>query len=262
MLPRLLRLHLFCTACAVLAGPVSARPLTLAFDPLPPWKTIEGGKHGGAYVEIARELARRVGLPLHPVNCPLKRCLQMLEEGSADLAIGFKDSPERRRYLHFLSTPYRTRSADRVFYVLKGQGVAIGSYDDLASLRIGVKLGAAYFERFDRDNALNKAAARDMEVNFRKLALGRLDTVLIPEDQGEAVINLLGMRTLVEKAIFRQPDRSPRSVGISKKSTHAVLAGRLDQAMADMVRDGTLARLYRLHYYDALNIPADAIQIR
>lgn len=259
---RLHRLLSLCTLWAALAAHASAQPLILAFDELPPWKTIEGGKYGGAYVEIAHELARRVGLPLHAVNCPLKRCLQMLEEGSADLAIGFKDSTERRKYLHFLATPYRTRSADRVFYVLKEKPVAIGSYTDLAGLRIGVKLGAAYFDRFDHDSTLNKAAARDMEVNFRKLVLGRLDTVLVPEDQGEALINKLGMRDLVEKASFRQSDLTPRAVGISKKSTYAPMIARFDTAMADMVRDGTLERLYRLHYYDAYKIPTGAVQIR
>ena len=36
----------------------------------------------------------------------------------------------------------------------------------------------------------------------------------------------------------------------------------LELAMADMLRDGTVARLIRLHYYDAFHIPYDAVQIR
>ncbi|MES2322237.1 MAG: transporter substrate-binding domain-containing protein [Pseudomonadota bacterium] len=262
MPPCLRRLLSLCTLWAALAAPASAQQLILAFDELPPWLTTDGGKYGGAYVEIARELARRVGLPLHVVKCPLKRCLQMLAEGSADLAIGFKDSEARRTYMHFLATPYRSRSSDRVFYIAKGKNIAIGNYEDLAGLRIGVKLGAAYFDRFDRDGALNKAAVPDSAVNFRKLLLGRLDTVLAPEDQGEAMINKLGIRASVEKAAFRPPDPTPRTMGISKKSVHAARLKHFDQAMSAMANDGTLARIYRQHYHDAYNIPADAVQIR
>ncbi|MES2318463.1 MAG: transporter substrate-binding domain-containing protein [Pseudomonadota bacterium] len=251
---------------AALAWPSAAaaeRALVLAFDELPPWKTLAApGQYGGAYTEIVRELARRAGLPLDIVHCPLKRCMRMLEQGTADLAIGYKDSPERRRFLHFLVTPYRTLSADKVFYTVRGKGVAIASYRDLAGLRIGVKSGASYFARFDNDAALNKDAARDMEVNLRKLLLGRLDTVLIPEDQGEALLARLDLGALLGKAAYREHDPTPRSVALSKASPHVARLAQLERAMADMARDGTLEKIYRRHYFDAMHVAPGAVSIR
>jgi polar amino acid transport system substrate-binding protein len=260
---RALRILALLAALALAAPAWAGRPLVLAFDELRPWKTLHNGQYGGAYTEIVRELARRVALPLEIVNCPLKRCLYMLEQGAADIVIGYQSTPAREQFLHFLATPYRTRSADKVFYVRRGGKVRIDDYADLAGLRIGVKLGSAgYFPRFDADAALNKVAARDMEVNLRKLALDRLDAVLIPEDQGEALVAQMKLGRQLHKAPYRQADPSSRAVALAKRSPHAQRLPDFEQAMASMVRDGTLARIYRRHYYQAMHVAQSAVQIR
>lgn len=246
------------------AAPARAeRPLVLAFDELLPWKTEDNGVYGGAYTEIVRELARRSKLDLDIRPCPLKRCLFMLEHGDADIIIGLRQSPERLRFLQFLTTPYRERGTDRVFYTQKSRNTVIRDYADLAPLRIGVKLGAEYFDRFDRDNSLQKEAVKDMDTNMRKLALGRIDAVLIPEDQGEALIADLHLEGLLEKARYRVADTATsRSIAVSRKSVSAAQLKVLEGAMHDMAKDGTLAELYKRYYYDHYNIPASAVQIR
>ncbi len=238
------------------------RPLVLAFDELLPWKTYSNGEYGGAYTEIVRELARRTGYQLKISSCPLKRCLYMLEGGNADIIIGLRNTPERARYLHFLQSPYRDRSSDKVFYVQKGRGGSIRSYADLARLRIGTKLGAQYLERFDHDSNLQKDAVKDMAINFRKLALGRLDAVLIPEDQGEALLAELRLETQIDKVDYRIPDTSSRAIAISRKSPAAAFLEDFERALRDMAKDGTLAALYKRYYYDAYHIAPAAVQIK
>jgi polar amino acid transport system substrate-binding protein len=228
-----------------MAPAAAAAPLLLAVDELPPWTTFEDGRVGGIYTDIVRELGRRLGLEVEAVRCPPKRCLFMLEQGKADLGIGFKSTLSRRRYLHFLATPYRARVADKVFYVMHEQGIEVRSYADLAPLRIGVKLGVEYVEQFDRDHSLAKAAVQNTEANFRKLALGRIDTVIVPEDQGDAMVDKLGLRQRVGKAAFRLPDPSSRAVSVALQSPLAARIDELELAMAEMVRDGTLDALCR-----------------
>jgi polar amino acid transport system substrate-binding protein len=257
-----LRLILLLVALAA-TGPVQAQtPLVLAFDDLLPWKTHSGDTYGGAYTEIVRELAQRVGLPLVIKPCPLKRCLTMLQHGDADIIIGVKDTAERQRYLHFLQTPYRNSSADKVFFVLKENGAVVRRYEDLRPLRIGVKLGAEYFARFDQDATLKKDTSKDMDVNFRKLAMGRLDVVVAAEDQGEAMLAQLQLGGKIGKAAFRVQDPSARSIAISRHSRHLASLAAFDKAMAAMARDGTLAALYRRHYYEAYRVPLDSVQIK
>ncbi len=252
-MPKLL--HVLLPALLIAVPSHVSGALVFAFEELPPWKTMRDGRYAGVYVEVVRELGRRLGVDVEMANCPLKRCMYMLEHGTADITIGYKDTQERRRYLHFLATPYRTRNADRVFYVIPDRGIEVRDYSDLSGLRIGVKLGAEYFERFDGDKMLIKAVVRDTETNFRKLTLGRVDTVLVPEDQGEAIVARLGMRHLVAKSPYRQLDLTPRAVAVSLRSPFAVRIDEFEQAMAAMARDGTLDALYRRHYHEHPQFP-------
>ncbi len=124
-------------------------------------------------------------------------------------------------------------------------------------------MDAEYFERFDQDKSLKKEAVKDMEANFRKLALGRIDAVLIPEDQGEALIADLHLEGRLEKAPYRVPDHdAQRSIAVSRKSVTPQRLEVLERAMRDMARDGTLAALYKRYYYDAYHIPATNVQIK
>ena len=259
---RLAALSLVALCCAAPGMARAERPLVLAFDDLLPWKTYGNGEYGGAYTEIVRELARRTGRQLKISRCPLKRCLYMLEVGNADIIIGLRNTPERARYLHFLQTPYRDHSSDKVFYVQEGRSASIRSYADLAPLRIGTKLGAEYLERFDRDSSLKKDPVKNMEINFRKLALGRLDAVLIPEDQGEALLSKLHLEAQIDKADYRIPDASSRAIGISRKSPAAAHLDDFERAMRDMAKDGTLDALYKRYYYDAYHVAPAAVQIK
>lgn len=247
-------------ACSA-AAPVAAAPLVFAFSELPPWKTIDGRHPGGAYTEIVRELARRTGTELEIFQCPIKRCLKMIEEGKADVIIGIQASPEREAYIHFLHTPYRKFSSDKVFYVPKGKAATIHSYDDLKKLRIGVKNGTQYFDRFDEDAQLTKDGAKDAESSFKKLLRGRVDTVVMAEDQGESFLYTLQLQGQLDKAEYREPDRTPRSVGFSRKSAFAAQLPQFEAAMAAMVKDGTVRALFKRHYFDAYHVPRDAFPI-
>jgi polar amino acid transport system substrate-binding protein len=247
-------------ACGIATTAASA-PLVFAFSELPPWKTLESRHFGGAYTEIVRELAKRTGKELEIILCPIKRCLRMIEDGQADVIIGIQTSPERDAYIHFLHTPYRKFSSDKVFYVLKGKAATIRSYNDLTKLRIGVKNGTQYFDRFDDDTQLTKDGAKDAEANFKKLLRGRVDTVVMAEDQGESFLYSLHLKDYLEKAEYREADRTPRSVGFSKKSTHITHLPKLEAAMTAMVKDGTVRALFKRYYFDAYHVPRDSFPI-
>jgi len=244
-----------------LASPAAADPMVFAFSRLPPWKTVEGTDFVGAYTEIVRELAKRTGTELKIFPCPSKRCLKMIEDGQADVIIGVQPSPERQAYIHFLSTPYRRFSSDKVFYVLKGKAATIRSYDDLKTLRIGITNGSRFFDRFDKDASLNKDVVNDVQANFKKLVHGRVDAVLMAEDQGEAVLYGMHLQNQIEKAQYRVRDRTPRSVGFSRKSAFAPMFPEFEAAMAAMVKDGTLQAIYKRYYFDTYHVPYDAFPL-
>lgn len=238
-----------------------AQPLRFAFSELEPWKTKQGAEHGGAYTEIVRELARRLNRPLQIVDCPLKRCLKMLETGEADIAIGVQQSPERLRYLQYLTTPYRRTSTDRVFLQRAGDSRRIVRYEDLSNLRIGVKQGSEYFDRFDEDERLAKDPAPTNEATLRKLMLSRIDVAPMPEDQALALLEQLGLRHDVQLATLRVPDPTPRFIAVSKASPALTLLPRMERAMREMRDDGALAAIYNRHYYQRYRVSRQSVVI-
>ena len=235
--------------------------MRLAFSELEPWKTLQGADHSGAYTAIVRELAHRLGQPLRIVDCPLKRCLKLLEVGEADIVIGVQQSPERLRYLHYLSTPYRRTSADRVFLMRVGEAARVTRYEDLRGLRIAVKAGSEYFDRFDEDTTLTKDPSPNNLSSLRKLLLGRVDAVILPEDQGLALLGQFEGRSQIEVAGLRVPDPTPRSVAVSRQSALMQQLPRLEQAMREMREDGTLANIYNRHYYQRYRVARHSVVI-
>lgn len=252
-------------ACALLLASLSAwaQPpaLRLAAAELAPWMTRQGGHMGGAYTEIVREIARRLATPLEVVECPLKRCLKLLEVGEADLAIGLRQSPERLEYLHYLATPYRRSSSDRVFLLRRGDTRRLSSYEDLRGLRIGVTDGSEYFPRFKADNSLQKDVAPNSESSLRKLMLKRVDTVILPEDQALALVAQLGLREQTEFAPLRVPEPTPRAIAVSRRSALMARLPALEQAMQVMREDGTLTAIYERHYYRVYEVSPQRIRI-
>ena len=258
-----------CWSAAMPAAPASSAaaeppPLVFAFSELPPWKVKEGPngtEFGGVHPAILRELARRVGRRLEIVDCPYKRCLRLMETGEADLNIGVIETPDRDKFIQFLRTPYRTHSADRVFYVRAGDAARIRKYSDLYGLTIGVASGSVQFKRFDEDARLTKEVAPDNVSNFHKLVLHRVDAVVIAEDQAVALRSELHLDAQIEAAQLHIPDPATRSIAVSRRSKAMALLPNLEKAMQDMRNDGTLAALYDQYYYRRYGLSRQQIRI-
>ena len=229
--------------------------LVVAFSILEPWKMIYGKSYEGAYAELSREIAKGMGMEIQFKKCPLKRCLIMLKYGKVDMVVGIRDTVERKKYIHFLKTPYRMSSA-KVFYLKKGMGQQVQKYEDLYKLRIiGTKLGAKYFSRFDHDLRLKTNLVKDNKQNFLMLNLGRVDAVVIAEDQGEFLISTLDLRNKVEKAPYFHKDDTPRYVGISKQSKYIKKLEKFEGVMSQISDSGKLEEIIVEQYFKRFDIP-------
>ncbi|EPJ46473.1 MAG: hypothetical protein OFPI_34000 [Osedax symbiont Rs2] len=231
--------------------------LVIAFSELPPWKVFNNNKFEGAYAALAREIAKRLNMQPKFELCSLKRCLFMMQVGHADIIIGVKNTLERQQYIEFLNTPYRASSA-KVFYTLRNSRYAPDKYQDLYAVpSIGTKIGAKYFPRFDRDDSLKKVPAPNNKQNFSKLVRHKIDLILIAEDQGEFLIHQLKLRDQLKKANFYYRDQSPRYVGLSKKSINFSKLERIQTAMTEIKKSGTLRQIMLDNFFVPYNIATD-----
>ncbi len=235
-------------------------PLIIAFSELPPWKIINEGKFEGAYAELAKELAKVMNMKIEFRECPLMRCLKMMELGKADIIIGVQNVGNRKEFIQSIKIPIRM-SPSKVFYLVKGTEHSIKEYEDLKNIKfIGTQRGSKYFSRFDNDTFLKKYDVTHDAQIFSMLLFGRVDSVIINEDQGEYLISMLGIRDKVEKAFYEYNDDTFRYIGISKKSVHLDKLPEFESAMQNIVESGKWDEIMNEYFFIKHGIPADAFR--
>lgn len=145
---------LFCMLLLSLSVGVQAAPLRVVVNHAPPYRIIDPPYYGGYYIELFQLAAAQAGLEIRFLSVPLKRGLQMLETGDADLILGPNRTVEREKFLTFL-TEIPFPAEDKVFVVAHLNQV-ITNLNDLQHKRIDVLAGAAYHPDFDRTSLFNK----------------------------------------------------------------------------------------------------------
>ena len=234
--------------------------ITIAFpEGTEPWILTVNDSISGVYPAIMKELAKRTGRTAKFQALPLARAEAMLKIGSIDLIIGLKDTEERKAFLHFLDTPYRY-SSSKIFYVRKGEGNRLRSYEDLYVLKVGTQRGTKYFAKFDEDLNLHKEEVHLEDQNFQKLVFSHVDVLIIPEDRGEFILTKLGLRDKVERAPFFFQDETPRFIAISKFSSAIKDVPAYEVAMKTIRDDGTLGRLYQENYISLYKVSPNSVR--
>lgn len=210
----------------------------------------------GIDAEILNAIAEKLKVTLIIREDPFKRRLYLIKNGTIDLMAGLLKRPEREEYIHFVQPPYKERS-DTVFFVPKGRSSLIQTYKDLYSLKIGTTLGSKYFHQFDGDNRLNKEPAPGVMTNFKKLLLGRLDTVIYPEGRGLDQIHAMGFADKIEIARYRFSKKKQVYIGISKKSHLMGKIDKIESVIRQMIEQGEIEKII-IAYYTQRNLPVPA----
>lgn len=215
--------------------------LRWGFSEYAPFKVKEGAAYSGIDVLLMRELSRKMAVDLELVDCPIARCLSMMKAGELDVltALGLRE--DRQVYIEYISPPYNDNNP-KVFYFRKDSPVHIESYEDLYKYRIGVKNGVRYFQEFDADEKIHKDAVDEVELNFRKLASGRIDAFVNTEIQADYLIVKEGFEGQFAKAPFR--DESGRDfIGISRKSPFMARRVEISRLVRELVDGGRIQEI-------------------
>jgi polar amino acid transport system substrate-binding protein len=225
--------------------------LRVALDPFPPWKYLNRiGEPCGMDVDLIDMLAQRMGLKVEYSMYPFSRALYLLEYGDADMMSGVLRRTEREAYLHYLEPPYKDHS-DKAFYLLRGRGRLLQTFEDLHDLRVGTQIGTSYFPEFDHDPKIAKVAARSFELNLRMLQANRVDAVVNTEVAGDYEIRKLGLQDSVVKAPYIYREKQDVYIVLSRKSP---LADRLDEfnsVLADLISQGAFRDIVARYIHEA-----------
>ena len=194
----------------------------------------------GMDVEIAELVARAIGRRARFLQVAFTSIDASVERGDFEVGLsGVEDTPARRA-AHSVTVPYF--EFREVLTVREGDAARFRSLSDLRGRRVGTLAGTiAYDLLVDRRPAGGyEVVSYDDDVHpYGDLASGRLDGVVL-----DHIIAQRALRHL--RGLTIQPDAlaTGRYVGVLAKR-NAALRDRVDRALREAMRDGSLERILR-----------------
>lgn len=205
----------------------------------------EKGQLTGFDVEVVKEIGRRAGFEAKFVPTPWDSMFLALESKKFDLVANqISKSPEREKKYQF-SDGYLVAGAQII--VKANRTGTFTKLADLKGLKVGTGVGSNYAKMLEEHNAKSPADAvkiatydGDVTTVLQDIAAGRLDaTVNDRLTAGYAAQKL----KLPVKAVGEPIALVPSHFVVRKDARGDALVKRLDAALAEMKKDGTLAGL-------------------
>jgi cystine transport system substrate-binding protein len=206
----------------------------------PPWSLLDDKNQPAGYdVEIAKEVARRIGVPKIVFIADLfKNFVESLKADKYDLVMNdLTPTVEREKQVDF-SAPYGVEDF-RIF--VRAVNVDIKDKPDLRGKRIGVTTGTS-------NESWSRANLKDSEIVtydngglvFNDLAIGRIDAVISSHFGGMkyATVNKLPIKEV-------GPILTYQLSAAAMAKNQPALREAVSKAVNDMHADGTIDRLSR-----------------
>jgi ABC-type amino acid transport substrate-binding protein len=205
----------------------------------------EKGQLTGYDVEVMKDVARRAGLDARFVPTPWDSMFLGLESKKFDLVANqIAKNPEREKKYRF-SDDYLVSGAQII--VKADRGGDFKSLSDLKGLRVGTGVGSNYAKMLEEHNAKNPSAAvkvqtyeGDVTVVLQDIAAGRLDATV---NDRLTVGYAAQKQKLPLKAVGSPLALVPSHFVVRKDAQGEALVKKVNAALAEMKKDGTLAKL-------------------
>jgi len=245
-------------AALLLHGPLAradAAPLTACADP-PAWTLTATAASGSARpskstfsFDLLEAALARLGRSVRYLPMPWARCLQQVEAGEIDFALGAYYSDERARRFAF-SVPY-SKATPQVFY-WRSRPVRVEAMADLHRYH-GCGLRAGSYGHYGLQPGELDLGVNSYDKLITKLREGRCD-FFVEELEVIAGYKRIGTDYLADPDLAHGP-----VPGVVAPAAHlvsalhgrgATLMPQLDQALQELIRSGQAAQFWRLHAGD------------
>ncbi|MBL8307315.1 MAG: transporter substrate-binding domain-containing protein [Rubrivivax sp.] len=237
---------LLLAALAAAAAPAAAQCTRVVFSAnpdYPPYHWAENGRIVGASVALTGRILDELGVRWEARFVgPWPRVLKSAEYGEIDLVVSLKPTPEREVYLQF--TPSPSFPNPMAVFSARARPIRFDRPEDLIGRRGGRTAGDRFGDSFDRfaEKSLTLEDADSLDVNFGKLAAGRIDYVVTGLYTGRAHLLRTGMADRVAPLPHLVNEGFVHH-GFSRRSPCAELAAAVDARLQAAQRSGLAARL-------------------
>lgn len=203
-------------------------------------------KNNGYVAAVVNEAFKRNGIDVELQFHQWTRTVGLAMAGEVDGYFPEYYAENIEEYANF-SVPFP--GGPLVFFKLKDNDVTFNSLQDLKGLKIGVVKGYTNSKEFDEADFLLKDPAKDDLTNFKKLAAGRIDLLLVDKFVGlqilkEQLPDKVGEIVFMEKSL----EEKDLYVCISKKAANGdALLKAFNEGLNQMKADGTISKIMAEH---------------
>ena len=205
----------------------------------PPYEsTDDAGNFIGIDIEIAQEIAKKLGLELVIDNMEFTAALEAVQQGKSDMVMAGVTVDEDRLMVMDFSDSYAT--GVQVVIVKEGSDVTM---DNLGDKMIGTQLGTTGYI-YASDTPDNGGYGEDHVIGYdngitavQALMNGQIDAVIIDNAPAQAFVDANPGLTILEGEWVVED----YAIGFAKGNTE--LQEAVNQALAELIADGTVQKI-------------------
>ena len=202
----------------------------------------------GFDVDLAKHIAESLGVTLEVVEMPFANLIPALQDQNVDMTIAAMYITVDRKKLVDFSQPYLDTGLVMVAH--PAQQMQIKTVQDLAGLRVGVKIGATGAKKAQelvmQGINLEIVEYKNTIDSFLDLEVGRVDVVF--NDYLNTLAYIKNTRTEIKIITNQAGDvnlLSQAGLGIAVQNNSPELLGLINTSLDGMMRDGTLDTMYQ-----------------
>ncbi|WP_018123493.1 ABC transporter substrate-binding protein [Desulfovibrio oxyclinae] len=190
----------------------------------------------GFDVDVAKEVAKRMGVELNPVTTEWSGIIEGLRSGAYDGILGsMAVTPERQKVVNF-SDPYYYSGAQLVVK----EGSPFESAEDIKGKIVGVVTGTTFANDAEKLGAGEVKLYKDDTQTLTELASGVVDAVITDRVVGVNAMNSGKFDIELLGAPLRSED-----IAVAFKKEDDTLLKKVNEVLAEMHEDGTLTHFSR-----------------
>lgn len=197
----------------------------------------ENGKLAGFEVDFADALAQHLGVKASLKPTKWDGMLASLDSKRIDVVINQVTISDERKKKYDFSTPYTISGIQAL--TKKENAASISKPEDLSGKKVGVGLGSNY-EQWLRANVkgVDIRTYDDDPTKYQDLRVGRINAILVDRLAALDLVKKTGNTLAVAGPAF-----SRQESGVALRKGNTQLLDAINKAIADMQKDGTMAKL-------------------
>lgn len=202
-----------------------------------PFSFDKGGKIVGFDVDIANEIAKRLGrTPVMESPVPFDALIQGLKANKYDALVASHAITDERKQAVDFSRPYY-RSGAQIF--VAEANTAITGPAGLKGMKVGVVKASTYLDLAKKLTGEDKVTTYDSDViALQDLGTGRIDAVITDKLVGLLAHNESGLKIKAVGPVLQQDEMA---VAVQKGNTELLTA--VNKALDGMIADGTYKKI-------------------